>query len=69
MIRLIPQFCLCFIGIICFISGACIKNKKVMLVILIVLAVLIVVCFAFMVAGYTEWIEKILPLSSKINWA
>jgi hypothetical protein len=64
MIRLLPQISVFFIGIICFISGAFIKNTKILLAIVIIAALLIGFCFALMIVNYADWIETILHYPS-----
>lgn len=56
-------------GIFAFTSGALIKSKKWLTACIVITAILIIIGIILMVHNYTDWIEKILPLSSNQNWA
>lgn len=56
-------------GIFAFTSGALIKNRKWLMVCIVIAAILAAMGIILMIHNYTDWIEKILPLTSNQNWA
>ena len=69
MRALMPQISLLVAGILSFIFGAFIKDKSKLLVLIIAMLILAGASMYFMVVEYTDWIEKIMPLTSGQNWA
>lgn len=56
-------------GVFAFTSGSIIKSRKWLMVCVVVTVLLIVAGIILMVINYTDWIEKILPLPSRLTWA
>lgn len=56
-------------GIFAFTTGALVKNRRWLIVCIIIAVILAVIGIVLMIQNYTDWIEKILPLHSSIKWA
>lgn len=56
-------------GIFAFTSGALIKNRKWLTACIVITVMLAAAGILLMVYNYTDWVEKILPLTSNQNWA